>query len=320
MSTFSLRETHNCSNLSFRERIRGKLTLNQMGTVQKDIQNQCSKLTRRLRSFRDVQVVVMPFVSDLVAVLPTCEIEKEILYLLSDVPESERATRGVTELANMEEKFREAELYDAVEAVWAAAKAYSIPHVEKRDNTRGTNAGLRSTLQLKRIEMERDCCIADFNRTHEALIRLGWANSAEIPTLSLSDTRRRSTFQVRKLDDSRRTDGLLFNLVIVAEQDDLVREMSDVEAMGEEVTAGTGSVRRARGAHAVSIELSKLTIVSGPRKTVPKEKKKEVQESEDGWIWKPKLTFGAKGNTEAELAFYEEESKAHNHLGIVVMN
>ncbi|KAJ3765937.1 hypothetical protein FB446DRAFT_602955, partial [Lentinula raphanica] len=158
--------------LDGRERIRGRLTLNQTETVQKDIQAQRTKLGKRLTAFRDLQSILMPDTVDLVTALPTCEVENEVLYLPSDTPRAEHKEQGLVELAEMEMKLREGELYNALHSVRAATKAYSITHVDKRDNSRGIKANTRSSLQLKRIEQERDCCIADFNRARKALIKL----------------------------------------------------------------------------------------------------------------------------------------------------
>ncbi|KAJ3766473.1 hypothetical protein FB446DRAFT_794081 [Lentinula raphanica] len=281
------------------ERIRGRLMLNQTETVQKDIQAQRTKLGKRLTAFRDLQSILMPHTVDLVTALPTCEVENEVLYLPSDIPRTEHKEQGLVELAEMETKLREGELYDALHSVRAATKAYSITHVDKRDNSRGVKANTRSSLQLKRIEQERDCCIADFNRAREALIKLNYATGEDIRVMTVHDTFRRNTFQARKLGDSRRTDGQLFSFPMLPAPDtDLDVNTNDRSAEEEKErvsgTAGTQMPRRKRG----------------PKKKQPTKSSRNEEskmQKEDGWIWSSKLTFGAHAISE-DLEGYEEES------------
>ncbi|KAJ3833141.1 hypothetical protein F5878DRAFT_665910 [Lentinula raphanica] len=161
------------------ERIRAKLTLNQTETVQNDIRTQRTRLSKRLTAFRELQAQLMPCIADLVAALPAYEVEKELLCLPSEIPQVEHADRGIAQLAGLELKLREGELYDALHSVRAATKALSVTQVDKQDS-RGVKANTHSSLQLKRIEKERDCCIADFNRARQALIHLNYAGSDDI--------------------------------------------------------------------------------------------------------------------------------------------
>ncbi|KAE9384435.1 hypothetical protein BT96DRAFT_892463 [Gymnopus androsaceus JB14] len=277
--------------MQFVTRIVNQLTLNQTETVQKEIQSQRAKLADRITTFREIQAVVMPSVEDLVSSLASGEVEKEKLYLPSDIPSSDQNTfippsdpkvcQGLT-LVDIEAKLREGELYDGMKAVQKAAKAYSITHTQKVENERGTNAGLRSTLQLKRIEVERDCCIADYNRARQALIALGHATSEELPIMVVSDTVRRSTFQPRKLGDSRRTDGQLYSTTFTTE-DNMIKDDEGGVLQEAASMAGTQSNRRARG----------IRKPNKDRKGKGKEKN-----TEDGWIWTTRLTFGVSGRSE----------------------
>ncbi|KAJ3760135.1 hypothetical protein EV360DRAFT_81473 [Lentinula raphanica] len=280
-----------------RERIRGKLTLNQTETVQKDIQVQRTKLAKQIAAFRDLQTTLMPHLADLVAALPTCEVENEVLYLPSDVPQAQHVDWSLVELAEIEMRLREGDLYDALHSVRAATKAFSVTHVDKRDNSRGVKDNTRSSLQLKRIEKERDSCIADFNRARQGLIRLNYTSNNEIREMTVSDTFRRNTFQARKLGDSRRTDGQLFTFPMLS----IVEEDADPTINKEKVEvpevdggrAGTQMPRRKRG----------------PRKkqSKPLEGNEMPKTVEDGWIWSSKLAFGVQARSE-DLASYEEES------------
>ncbi|KAJ3816622.1 hypothetical protein F5880DRAFT_1512500, partial [Lentinula raphanica] len=117
------------------ERIRGKLTLNQTETVRKDIQVQWTKLAKQIAEFQDLQTILMPRSADLVAALPTCEVENEVLYLPSDVPQAQHVDWSLVELVEIEKRLREGELYDTLHSVRAATKAFSVTHVEKRDNS-----------------------------------------------------------------------------------------------------------------------------------------------------------------------------------------
>ncbi|KAJ3825993.1 hypothetical protein F5880DRAFT_1477138, partial [Lentinula raphanica] len=278
-------------------RIRGKLTLNQTETVQNDIRTQRAKLGKRITEFRDLQSSLMPQVADLAAALPTCDVEEEVLHLPSDIPQTDHARRGLLKLAEVETKLREGELYDAIHSVRAATKAVSATHVDKQDNSRGVKANTRSSLQLKRIEKERDSCIADFNRARQALINLDYASGDDIRLMNVSDTFRRNTFQARKLGDSRRTDGQLFSfpMLPVTKSDDNMNIDNDPvdELKVDGGMAGTQMPRRKRG----------------PKKKQVKPPKDEEQRipKEDGWIWSSRLTFGVHAISE-DLEEYEEAS------------
>ncbi|KAJ3833367.1 hypothetical protein F5878DRAFT_546684, partial [Lentinula raphanica] len=278
-------------------RIRTKLTLNQTETVQNDIRTQRTKLGKRLAEFRDLQTSLMPQVADLVAALPTCDVEEEVLHLPSDIPRAEHAGRGLDKLAEVEIKLREGELYDAIHSVRAATKAFSATHVDKQDNSRGVKANTRSSLQLKRIEKERDSCIADFNRARQALIDLNYASVDDIRLMTVSDTFRRNTFQARKLGDSRRTDGQLFSFPMLPDTklDDNANIDNDPvdEFKLDGGMAGTQMPRRKRGPKKKQVK-------------PPKDEDKRVLK-EDGWIWSSRLTFGVHAISE-DLEEYEEAS------------
>ncbi|KAJ3831778.1 hypothetical protein F5878DRAFT_647350, partial [Lentinula raphanica] len=85
--------------------------------------------------FQDLQTILMPRSADLVAALPTCEVENEVLYLPSDVPQAQHVDWSLVELVEIEKRLREGELYDTLHSVRAATKAFSVTHVEKRDNS-----------------------------------------------------------------------------------------------------------------------------------------------------------------------------------------
>lgn len=249
--------------------MRGKLTLNQTGTVVKDIQNNREDLTEQIAHFRELQAVVMPRLSDVIGkpaerdegeilgmddvdeegeVEPT-EVEDEILYLPSDLTSSQREALQLTQLVGMEQQIRIGELYDAVKSVQRAAKAYSVTHMKRREDDRGTNMGLRSILGLKKIEVERDSCIADFNRARLALINLDFPTSTSVPIMRVVDTKRRSTFQGRQAGDSRRTDASLFRIPVLHDEHDRSESEDDEEEHGGEghkMTAGTQGIRRKR--------------------------------------------------------------------------
>ncbi|KAJ3833683.1 hypothetical protein F5878DRAFT_546120, partial [Lentinula raphanica] len=281
------------------ERIRTKLTLNQTETVQKDIRTQRTNLSKQIAAFRDLQTLLMPRSADLVAALPTGEVENEVLYLPSDIPQAQNVDWGLVDLVEIELRLREGELYDALHSVRAAAKALSVTRVDKRDNSRGVKANTRSSLQLKRIEKERDSCISDFNRARQALINLNYAGHEDIREMNVSDTFRRNTFQARKLGDSRRTDGQLFTFPILS----VIEEDADTNVNEDEVEelavdggrAGTQMPRRKRGPRKKQLKSSKGDEGVSPKKV------------QDGWIWSSKLAFGVQATSE-DLAAYEEES------------
>ncbi|KAE9398647.1 hypothetical protein BT96DRAFT_994712 [Gymnopus androsaceus JB14] len=290
------------------QRVRGKLTLNQTETVQKDIRNQRQEISDEIEELRHLQAVVMPRLSDVIGTkeegevskvedaedgeVIVVEVEDEQLYLPSDLTSSQREALKLTSLVEMEQQICVGELYDAVKSVQRAAKAYSVTHTKKREDDRGTNAGLRSVLALKKIEVERNSCIADYNCAWQALISLEFPTAKEVPVMHVRDTLRRSTFQARQVGDTRRMDASLFHL---PELMDNVDEESEGEDKGENVVdnivAGTDSMRRIRGS----------------RKLPDKDKKTKKHAKEDGWIWTTVLAVGA-NRPDEDATLYEEES------------
>lgn len=235
-----------------RQRIRGKLTLNQTETVKKDISKQRKALAEQITVYRDTQKLIIPSIEDMLVTIydndDEVNPENEILLLPSNMTPAQRQARDLEHLAALECKMREGELYDCIQSVQNAAKSYSITHDQKKQE-RGTNANTRSQLKLKRIEVERDSCIADYNRVRKALLDLGGAQSEELPVMSLSDTYRYSTVRPRALGDSRETDGGLYTML--AEQDDDEEGTEDkVEGdkmvIDEPMMASTQGARRRR--------------------------------------------------------------------------
>lgn len=239
------------TNPSVRQRIRGKLTLNQTETVKKDISKQRKVLAEQIAVYRDTQKSIIPSIEDMLInnydnndeINP----ESENLLLPSDMTPAQRQARDLEHLAALECKMREGELYDCIQSVQNAAKSYSITHDQKKQE-RGTNANTRSQLKLKRIEVERDSSIADYNRVHKALLDLGGAQTEELPVMSVSDTYRYSTVRPRALGDSRETDGGLYTML--AEQDD-DEESGDTNegyemVVDEPIMASTQGARRQR--------------------------------------------------------------------------
>lgn len=220
------------------------------------------------------------------------EVEDEILHLPSDLTLSQRKVLQLTQLVEMEQQIRIGELYDAVKSVQRAAKAYSVTHMKKREDDRGTNMGLRSVLGLKKIEVEQDSCIADYNRARLALISLDFPTAASVPVMHVEDTKRRSTFQGRQVGDSRRTDASLFRIPVLHDDNgdsDSEDEDEDGQRGGEvvEMTAGTQGIRRKRGMcfHCLTLSKGLLCYVAPFR--YPQNTRKGSEEEEKGereWV------------------------------------
>lgn len=227
------------------------IELNQTETVQSHVRKQRKELEGMISDFRALQLVVMPRVDLLVAALPDSEPEDEKLYLPSDMASDQREALGLATLAAMELKVREAELYETLQLVRTAARSCSIIHSKRKKDVRGTNAGLRSTLALKKLEVERNSYIADYERIRKALGNLGFDSAEGIPEMTIADTFRRSTFESRQLGDSRRTNSLLYTDPGSSANNTLdIGNTSEEESWGPEPSqsqAGTQVTRRERG-------------------------------------------------------------------------
>ncbi|KAF9059672.1 hypothetical protein BDP27DRAFT_1431028 [Rhodocollybia butyracea] len=271
------------------ERIRGKLTVNQTETVMKDIKAQQTKLTKELKAFRETQALISPDVVDLIAELPDCEIEDEKLFLPSDMTEAERMLYLPDALIQIECKVRDGDLHDSIHEVHNAAKAYSATHSQRKEG-RGTKDGLRSTLLLDKIRVERDCCIWDYLRARQALINLKCVQRDELPVMTEADTYQFTTVQPRQLGDSRRTDG----------QMNTFRHQSEVEHLGEDAVVLLDTAPIA----------STQSLRQVPRHIEPKAKTDKEPEvtKEDGWIWSDKLVFGAR-LTSGQISKFNDDSE-----------
>ncbi|KAE9395594.1 hypothetical protein BT96DRAFT_997514 [Gymnopus androsaceus JB14] len=277
------------------QRIRGKLTLNQTETVKKDIAKQRKALTEKISVYRDTQKSIIPAIEDMLVTIydknDEVKPEDENLLLPSNMTPAHRQARDLGHLAALECKMREGELYDYIQSVQNAAKSYSITHDQKKQE-RGTNANTQSQLKLKRIEVERDSCIADYNRVRKALLDLGGAQPEELPAMSLSDTYRYSTVHPRALGDLRETDGALYTML--AEQDDEEEEEGidegDEMVVDEPMMASTQGTRRQRR------KAQRNNVTKG----------KEPETKPNGWIWTKRLMFGVSGQGQ-NLSEFEEE-------------
>ncbi|KIK55120.1 hypothetical protein GYMLUDRAFT_62724 [Collybiopsis luxurians FD-317 M1] len=285
----------------YQQRIMGKKTLNQTETIQKEILHDRESLTQQIGQFRELQVVIMPGVQDLVLSIPSDEQpELEVLYLPSYLPPELRKTRNLDELAELEAWVRVGKLYDCILAVRNAAKYKSLAYKDKAENTRGSTASTCSSLQIRRIEVELTSCIADYQRVRKALIQLNHFLPDQLPHMTMDSTYRRPSTEACRLGDSRRTDGQLYTLAI-----EFQHTPTPSAVNSEKESIETGIHYAVSSTHQVRQQLRHSGKVHSEHLGQPNKLKTSKDE---GWIWQPETTFALLGVQVKDLTAFEDES------------
>ncbi|KIK67638.1 hypothetical protein GYMLUDRAFT_237862 [Collybiopsis luxurians FD-317 M1] len=272
----------------------------------KEILHDRESLTQQIGQFCELQVVIMPGVQDLVLSIPSDEQpELEVLYLPSYLPPELRKTRNLDELAELEAQVRVGELYDCILAVRNAAKYKSLAYKDKAENTRGSTASTRSSLQIRRIEVELTSCIADYQWVRKALIQLNHFLPDQLPHMTMDSTYRRPSTEARRLGDSRRTDGQLYTLAI-----EFQHTPTPSAVNSEKESIETGVHYAVSSTHQVRRQLRHSGKVHSEHLGQPNKLKTSKDE---GWIWQPETTFALLGVQVKDLTAFEDESDRIMH-------
>lgn len=101
-------------------------------------------------------------------------------------------------------------MYDTLKLVQTAAWSCLIVCSKCKKDIQGTNAGLCSALAMKKLEVERDSSIANYECSQLALIALHFSSADKIPWMTVADTFHCSTFNACQLGDSHQTNSSLY--------------------------------------------------------------------------------------------------------------
>jgi hypothetical protein len=157
----------------------------------------------------------MPKAGDAVIRQPTCDVEREKLYLPSDFPFSERSVLEVASLGGIEIKLREGEAFDSLLAIQTTVKTIVALRDQKNKNARGQAENTKSGTLIRNAEAHRDLHMQTYNFARSTLITLGFIDAEDphssFPPLTLEDTFMKSRQRKCGLGDSRCVDGLLWH-------------------------------------------------------------------------------------------------------------
>ncbi|KAF6748307.1 hypothetical protein DFP72DRAFT_760226, partial [Ephemerocybe angulata] len=184
-------------------------------TAEKEVVAETRALEKRLEGWRLLQRSITPQVSSDVGLelADKPSVYRQKLYLPSDYTADHRASLNLNDLASDESQLREGLAFDAITSIQQRVKALDALLVNKRRNCKGVDQNTRANAQITRVTAERALWIRHYNSNREALIKLGFSQTARsFPSLTVNDTHRHSTIGKRALGDSRRTEGPLWSL------------------------------------------------------------------------------------------------------------
>ena len=158
----------------------------------------------------------MPKAGDAVIRQPPCDVECENLYLPSDFRSSERDLLEVAALGVIEIKLGEGEAFDSLLLLQTAVKTIVALWDQKNRNAHGQGENTRSATLIRNAEAHRDLHMQTYSFARSSMIRLGFIDAGNphspFPPLTLEDTFMKSVQRKRRLGDSRRGDGLLWQM------------------------------------------------------------------------------------------------------------
>ncbi|KAJ6490891.1 hypothetical protein C8R45DRAFT_901278 [Mycena sanguinolenta] len=189
----------------------------QLVTTQKEVTSRSKKLEEEIRAFRRQQKNIMSGVGDKVAQQassnPPPSIGDELLYLPSDLTSAERMTLDFIALGLEEFRWREGQAFDSLRAIQLIVKGISALRDRKSKNDRGQKDNTRSGTHIRELERRRNLHMQSYEAARQGMISLGLDPlSLQFPLLTEADLYMKSVRQKRHVGDSRRPDGLLWQV------------------------------------------------------------------------------------------------------------
>ncbi|KAJ7239653.1 hypothetical protein C8J57DRAFT_1564709 [Mycena rebaudengoi] len=257
-------------------------TEHELVAVQKEIDGRSSKLQKLVTAFRQQQKRIMPSVADKVAAQaaasPAPPIEREKLFLPSDLTAVERMNLDLISLGIEESRWREGQAFDALRATQNLVKTVTALGDRKRKQERQQKQNTRAGDQISEIVRRRNVRMAGYEAARQAMISLGSLDASpdlRFPLLTETDLFMKSVRQKRHVGDSQRTDGRLFQAPVGGLEVPVASTSSPVDISTSTSGAGTQMDKRKSG--------PRVKKSSTPSTLPPK--KDDKPERTDGWLW-----------------------------------
>lgn len=189
----------------------------QLVTTQKEVTSRSKKIQEEIQAFRRQQKNIMSGVGDKVAQQassnPPPAIEDELLYLPSDLTSAERMTLDFIALGLEESRWREGQAFDSLRAIQLIFKGISALRDRKGKDDRRQKDNIRSGNHIRELERRRNLHMESYEAARQGMLSLGLDPlSSQFPRLTEADLYMKSVRQKRHVGDSRRPDGLLWQV------------------------------------------------------------------------------------------------------------
>ncbi|KAJ3527974.1 hypothetical protein NMY22_g9581 [Coprinellus aureogranulatus] len=170
------------------------------------------QLGRSMKRFRELQEANMPEIDSYIASVADLsmelELEDEILYTPSDIPEDARIQMNYLRLAELERKLLEGAAYDTLAKIRTSVRLLGVVSSDGKRHVWGQAGNTRQQVQIINATLERDLNIDYYNTVRNELISLGLPeNDKTLRKMTIAATSRKSTDAKRALGDTGRTDG-----------------------------------------------------------------------------------------------------------------
>ncbi|KAF8059497.1 hypothetical protein FPV67DRAFT_1518038 [Lyophyllum atratum] len=292
--------------------------------LKKEILDRRPKLRKRIDEWRNQQKTMTPALGDHVlhqrasrspSDPDSPELEK--LYLPSHFSLKDRLRLGLVELADTERQLREGTIFDSLRDIQSVVKALGVLYGRKPKEAYGQALNTRANMKIFQTQAELDLLISHYNASRDAYLTLDATGSKAniFKPLTVHDTYRKSTYQKRKIGDSRKFDGLAYRIGVSSFNNTpgaLYEHVDNTTLVHDEVivaTQGTKAKKR-RVTHRKDPAVKKGTKRKVGRGTQEGESsqaggisdKAEDLPREDGWIWRLESMTGMKSREIEEWA------------------
>ncbi|KAJ7923693.1 hypothetical protein B0H13DRAFT_1864678 [Mycena leptocephala] len=220
--TFSDHFRRKESEIVHRRQLRSAIqenTEHNLEATRKDVLSRRTEVTNLIATWRKQQQSITPKLGDKVskqaAASPVVPVEKERLFLPSDLTPSERHELDVVALGIEGVRWREGQAFDALRGVQNVVKALRALRDRKTKNDRKQKDNIRAGDEIDDTTNRRDRHMQSYVAARQAMISLGAlvdGPNTGYPPLTVADTFMKSVRQARQVGDSKFTDGLLWRV------------------------------------------------------------------------------------------------------------
>jgi hypothetical protein len=193
--------------------------------TQQDIERVQNELTRRIKTFRKLQVIHMASITSYAQSAEFCdsEIEDEMLYLPSHFTFEERAALALNHLAVEEAQLRDGQAHDCILQLRRLEKSLSAIYGLRKKEKKGQQESTRSRNKILSAKLTRTTVLTTYSFCRSALQSLYAGRDDfdtlfknQYPELTEKDLFRKDTAGKRGLGDTHRPDGNIWFLSTAA--------------------------------------------------------------------------------------------------------